>query len=200
LRAAESFERRLTKFLGQANREMRKRYGDLESTVTFDEVGQACQGSLWRYRHVGKVNYKRASSFDFTYTLPEYGENELRTRAWLDTFGLNPTIANMWELISRSFVVDWFWNVGGFLDQYSTDWIEPWVTLHQAMYSVAVEVEHKWSVLTPVAYGSHELPGFNSSYSLYLRSVGLPRFSGATASLDADKIRLGASLIAGHVL
>lgn len=200
LKAVESFERRLTKFQSQANREMRKRYGDLEQLVSFDETSQLLQGSIWRVRRKGTVRYKRASSFDFVYSLPEYGEKELRTRAWLDTFGLRPSFANMWELVTRSFVVDWFWNVGGLLDQYSTDWIEPWVTLHQAMYSVAVEVECQWSILTPVAYGSHDLPAYNSSYSKYLRFVGLPRFSGTTDPLDADKIRLGASLILGGAL
>lgn len=199
LKAIDSFQTRLDRFISNQDQELRRRFTDKVQEVVWDETYTHPLLGMWRWKYEGTLRIVRASSFDFSYVLPKMGETELRVRAYLDSLGLDLSIANLWEVIPWSFVVDWFWNVGGFLQQFSTDWVQPEIQLDQAMYSEKVEVDFKWSVLGPATYGSRKMPGFTSVYSRYTRQLGMPRFSGTTESLDADKIRLGASLLLGRL-
>lgn len=197
--AADSFERRLARLLREQDRPLRKRFAD-KAPASLSEnwtVSVPYSSSRWvDWTHQAQV--KRASCFDFTYTLPKYSEKEMRWRAWLDALGLNPSIKNFWELVPWSFVVDWFVDVGGALETITPDWIEPWLEFHQACYSMKVtgELSAKMRIRanTGVFYTS---PPFSLNYKYYIRSLGVPSFQMGDPTLDADKIRLGASLLYG---
>jgi len=193
-----SFEDRLDRFVANQNRALRRRYRDLpvsgQKTLTTALAG----GSAYTHNYKCDYTIARASCFDFLYNVPPYGTGELRWRAMLDTLGLNANPSTIWAVIPWSFVVDWFWNVGGFLKQYEDDWLNVWVNLIQASYSRDISGTVEWAVKSPSAGGGANLPGIRINFSQYTRSLGAPNFSGASDPFTADRIRLGASLLIGQ--
>lgn len=133
------------------------------------------------------------STFDYSYTLPSYTDNELFLRSFLDTVGLNISPANIWRVLPFSFVVDWFIGLGGFLDQYTTDWIQPWICFNQACSSVRGEIECLVRRTSPAGTPTVSYFG-NFKLRIYDRFPGIPQFTLDQGSLTADKIRLMASL------
>lgn len=207
-----TFETRLYKFLHGAN----------ESLVRHSQdpviEGQSCppgadinywsaswDGNFYsRHRSYWKATYR--STFHFSYSLPALSYEELRWRAYLDTLGLAATPANIWAVIPWSFVIDWFVNVGEYLDRYSRDWIEPWIIYCQACTSMKLEVTRVSEIRHLLSYyGVRRSPQIIEAgrleYSHYTRSVGLPSLAWTNrGTLDSDKIRLLASLVASRIL
>lgn len=71
------------------------------------------------------VSRKTEAHFKFKYkAIPAMSQAEEKIRLFLDTLGfeLNPRI--IWEAIPFSFIVDWFLNVGNFLDSLKIDALE----------------------------------------------------------------------------
>lgn len=191
----ESFDRRLDRFISQADDDLRRRFRDSPRTVDETEYSTFQENSFWRSQLIWKFSEQHASAFDFTYSIPQYSEEEMVWRAIADTLGLKPSLSTFWELTPWTHVVDWFVNVGGFLESYETDWLQPWVQMHQGCYSRKLQGYFEWNVKSSDAYGGVVLPGIHVTFSQYIRKVGLPNFSAVTDPLDADKIRLGASLL-----
>lgn len=195
-RGMETFEERLDRFTRDAGKELRKRFRDSPRRVHDEVVGPLASGygNRYRVRELWDFEEQHASAFDFSYLIPQYSNEELRWRALADSLGLKVTPSQFWTVMPWSFVVDWFVDVGGFLESYENDWLQPWIKLHQGCYS-----RHVKGTLSVVAeqcvYGSTRFPGINMNFSQYIRRVGMPNFSAFTDPLDADKIRLGASLL-----
>lgn len=195
-RAYGDFDARLTKFIQNQNRDLRRHRGESPATVALSYV-DACPGGPWQLNCTINATRRCSSTFEFYYSLPIMTMGELRWRSWLDSLGLNPSIANVWALIPWSFVVDWFWRVGKCLDQATTDWVEPWVQFIQACSSFKASGDISASLYLP-ASGARISLG-SAQCTLYKRFPGMPQFSGSTQTLDADKVRLlvslGASLL-----
>lgn len=197
-KAYDSFDARLTKFMREQNLQIKRRWRD-----TVDGVYKIYPfgGGAWAYDGQAIVTgtVTEASSFHFRYAVPQYAPDELRRRAWLDSFGLNLTAANVWRVIPWSFVVDWFYNVSRILDEHTEDWIVPYIDFIQGCDSLKSELTVS-ATLTNRNYPNPMDMG-KLYYSHYGRTVpGVPYASGATPSLDADKIRLLASLGASRLL
>lgn len=195
------FDRRFRKLLNGADRDLMKRFRDQPASISkIWEIAAPAGFSPERIRFTLSADVKHTSIFHYAYSLPKYGQDELLARAWLDALGLNPSAATAYELITLSFVVDWFFNLGGLLESQASDWIEPWVTWHQACYSQSVENgSMRVEVLFSTSSGLQPYRALDVIFSLYKRRTGLPQFSMETDPLDADKIRLGASLIYGRI-
>lgn len=197
-KAYDDFDRRLHKFLAYANTDLRRR--KVDTSIVAGESLTLFSGGYWRKRERWNYQVTRASLFDYTYSIPNYGYDELRWRAWADSFGMDINAANLWAIMPWSFVADWFINIGGYLDTYSDDWVQPEVIWHQCCYSRKLTGSWIVTVKGSDTYGGVEFPGINCQFSLYHRGVGLPAFSAATDDLNADKIRLGISLVLGRLL
>lgn len=207
-----TFETRLYKFIGDANKSLVRHAQDpvIEGTNVPDRNSMVYWNSsvdgnfYWRHRSVWKAIYR--STFHFTYSLPAMSFDSLRWRAYLDTIGLAATPANIWAVIPWSFVLDWFVNVGEYLERYSSDWIEPWIIYCQACTSMKIEVTRTSEIRHLLSYYAGRRPPQvieigALAYSHYTRSVGLPQTTWTNrGTLDADKIRLLASLVASRII
>lgn len=207
-----TFETRLAKFLREANTSLVRHSQDPEITGTTvpDRNSMVYWDSTWdgnfysRHRTDWVARYR--STFHFSYSLPAMSYEELRFRAYLDTLGLAATPANVWAVIPWSFVIDWFVNVGEYLDRYTRDWIEPWILYCQACTSMKLEVTRVGEIRHLLSYYAGKRPpqiieAGRMEYSHYTRSVGLPQTVWTNrGTLDADKIRLLASLVASRII
>jgi hypothetical protein len=200
-RGYTSFETRLARFIKNADQSLRRRVRRDPQQIAVDVTTHPFVNQSWGLRVTGSVQVEYVSAFRFLYSIPSYGAEEMKFRAWLDTFGLNLSAADAWAVVPYSFVVDWFANVGDQLDRTKSDWLEPWVDLTSASYSRRLTGTLQVSVITPSVDGSRLLPAANVTMRQYTRNVGFPT-TGLTiaSSLDADKIRLGGSLILGRLL
>lgn len=189
----KTFEARLRKFVNSSMRVL-VRHGrrDPEMYSTSWTMGTY----PWTTRFTLDATITRASTFQFWYLLPEYSHREFLFRAWADSFGLNPTIANIWAVVPWSFVLDWGVDIGAFLEAHSSDWLEPTIMFLQACSSVKAEGSIRATVTGPPTWGSPSGAIGECKFKHYARAVGAPQHSGwGDANLDADKIRLLASLV-----
>lgn len=196
-KAVDGFDSRLRRFVNNEMRPLVRRSSQPSGNTQLSGTTAVGPCTLsWN------LNYEitRSSSFMFHYELPKYSDEEFRWRAWADALGANPTAANVWALVPWSFVVDWFVDVGGFLDTFSTDWLEPVVVYLQACCSVKVVGEASVTLTGPSSWGSPTGKLATERFSVYTRNVGVPEFTWDSQSLNADKIRLLASLALSRVL
>lgn len=194
-----SFEDRLKGFVAKQNTEMTRRVRDSVAEVNSTGVYQSLSNGYWKSDVIRKYNVLPASSFQYSYSIPNYSDRELRVRAYLDTLGLHVNPANVWAVLPWSFVVDWFVNVGQNLDRFSNDWVQPWVNLHQACHSQKIEATSEWT--TTFLPKGQSVKTQTCSMRTYRRVVGIPQGMSLDAgTLDSDKIRLLLSLFASRVL
>jgi hypothetical protein len=95
------------------------------------------------------ANCQRKATVSITYAaqpLAVIGSLDLVLRALLDSMGfeLNPRI--IWDAIPFSFVVDWFFNVGGFLARYKVDALELPIVLVDSFvsYKEINNIQWRW--------------------------------------------------------
>lgn len=58
------------------------------------------------------------ASLEYSYDVQGIPEYLMSFLAYLDHWGVNLSISDVWEIVPFSFVVDWFYNVGNLLDRY----------------------------------------------------------------------------------
>lgn len=67
----------------------------------------------------------------------------------LDSFGSLPTLENLWDLVNYSFVIDWFIDVGGFLERIDT-------RMRLSRYNIAyVTMSRKTQAVGQVPFGTN---------------------------------------------
>jgi hypothetical protein len=120
-------------------------------------------GAHWSIQPVYTATVK------YTYTLPGMSKWQQELRAYLDAIGLHFNAAVVWEAIPFSFVVDWFFDVGNFLGQYSKDWLEPNLIIIDFCSSLKYELLHTYDVEFLKADGS-AISGVYPNGWKYLRS------------------------------
>lgn len=196
-RATSSFETRLARYITGMDRNLIRRFRDEPVVETIDKTSPFPPNPFYTIVETGTRTCQFASAFDFVYNSPyrQYAGNEWRF--WADTLGLNANPSTIWAVVPWSFVVDWFYDVGGLLKSQESDWLQTAITILQSSYSR--KLNGTWTLTFRGAYGGTTLPGITIQFSQYIRRLGLPTFSGLTESLDADKIRLGASLLYGRL-
>lgn len=75
----------------------------------------------------------------YSYRLTEYERTHASTLALLDAFGVNWRPSIVWNAIPFSFMVDWFVDIGRWLDNLQLRNIEPINELHSYVWSVKIE-------------------------------------------------------------
>lgn len=197
-KALSSWRDRLDRFIRNQDKDLSRR---ASTDVQVDDTSyHVSSDNLYELKLVISAGCVYSSSFQFRYTVPNYGDTELVLRALADAFGLNPSLANIWAVIPFSFVVDWFVGVGKYLDRTTTtDWLEPDLVMLQACSS-------RWSKGTATHYVRLKPSGawVNSgtfNFEHYVRTTESPAHTMIElGDLTADKIRLLASLGAQRLL
>lgn len=193
-RSMETFEQRLRKFKQNAGRDLHRR---ATSTLTVsDYVETSAAVPFWTRMRTRNLTVTYSSAFDYIYDIPDYSEDEMWWRAWLDSLGLNVNASTIWAVLPWSFVVDWFVSIDDALDATETDWLQPGLTMYQACYGRKIKGYVQMNARC--SYDGTVLPGAIVNVSHYSRRLGLPNFEWSTNPLDADKIRLGGSLLYAH--
>jgi hypothetical protein len=130
-----------------------------------------------------------------------------KMRALGDMLGISQDPAIIWNAIPYSFVVDWFVNVGGYLNRMRVDNIHAQTEILDFCHSVKVEREWKLELQRWVMVPNGAWPS-NSQYyispysaggvkaSIYVRRTGKPdmRTAIATSGLNAREFSLGGAL------
>lgn len=149
-------------------------------------------GQKHTFLHTFTDSPKLSLTTRFNYLIPELGE-ELRLRALLDTFGVNFDLSILWNAIPFSFVVDWFSNMGNYLEQFKVEQVHIPVHFKLIGYSMKYRVQSK----SEAYYGTQLSPILvrTGRYSYYKRwkeqyipplpiSGGLPSLYQATLALS----------------
>lgn len=115
--------------------------------------------------------------------------------AMLDAFGVNLNPRIIWERIPFSFVVDWFFDIGGRLDSYRLDNLD--VTLVVLDMCVSHKYEYQWTQQSKMGPDEGPTPYFVGTCKRYERVRCQPDFSslpisGATPTVP--QILIGGSL------
>ncbi|DAD52727.1 maturation protein [ssRNA phage SRR7976310_9] len=195
-RGVDSFERRYMRYLKYIDKELVRRFRDTPTVESLNREYTYGPNPFYTVVWKGTRTSQYASAFDFTYNSPYATGDGSAWRRWADTLGLNLNPSTIWAVLPWSFVVDWFVDVGGMLKSTEDDWMQTAITIHQGCYSRRLYGE--LSLAMRAAYGGVTLPEIKISFAQYIRCLGLPHFS-SSSSLDADKIRLGASLLYGRL-
>lgn len=198
IKAYKTFDTRLRRYVRDSCRLLEKHVKEDPQEVKFEE-SHALPAPSWYVDDVLEAVIRRSSSFMFAYEIPKYSWNETLLRAWMDSFGLALTPSNIWAVVPWSFVFDWFEDLGGFLKSKSDDWLQPYVYFVQACTSCRAEGTLQRRVRNSFGYSS-TWDVQRLAFRVYRRAVGVPQFTWDEQSLNADKIRLLASLGASRIL
>lgn len=126
-----------------------------------------------------------------------------RTKALLDTLGLNRDPSIIWNAIPFSFVIDWFVNVGGFLKGLRTDNVPIKSEILDFCHSVKVErkvqLRHQSNSTTPGSpdpFTGAWMTSDTAIATVYERRVGVPdlRLALQTSGLSLREAVLSAAL------
>lgn len=197
-----NFSERLDDLLSRQNAPQRRHYAETPDGPT----------ELYEQEHLISVSadpdYKRTcqmisatynATMEYDYYLPSYSIYGLRTRAFLDAYGLNLNLSTIWELIPFSFVVDWFVGIGNFLQSNEDYWLEPTLQIRQFCHSLKFVYSRKvesrlrqdpW--VTVVTTDETE----------YHRSLGIPNMGPVDlregSGLQQSRVVIGASLLSAR--
>lgn len=197
-----SFDERLEKFVKGQNQLQTTHAGDPESVIESDWTWLIPTGEWGELKCTRSYRVRRNSTFQYSYSIPNYSDRELRVRSYLDTLGLHVNPQNIWAVLPWSFVVDWFYNVGNVLSRTSSDWTEPNINFVQACHSVKVDAWITCFARYTASNGisTDFIEVCNGTAQVYTRSVGMPNATFDTDELNADKIRLLSSLFLSRFL
>lgn len=192
-RTLQDFEHRLQVFKENQNRDLRHHARDplSESMVTLTYSSPSID---WIAK--AEINYSGygCSTFNYRYSIPEYGAGELKLRAYLDSLGLHPSVGNLWAILPYSFVVDWFVDLGGYLDSFQEDWLQPWVDFSGSVQSLKWEATGTWSLRCTACSANAYQAFARMRAKSYVRSTGVHGWTFSDRDLSADRIRLLSSL------
>lgn len=186
-----TWQARLDKFQRQQGLTLVRHYK--EELACPEPRNDACK-VFWKTKPTYRATCK------YSYTLPEMSIEQQRLRGLLDTIGLQLNAAVVWEAIPYSFVVDWFVDVGGFLDQFSHDWLSPKVTIIDFCSSLKwdVEVEAATWLVDACQNNVHARQHGTMRQRLYHRNRHIPgNFYGLQGSdrYGASQLALSSSLL-----
>jgi hypothetical protein len=102
---------------------------------------------------------------EYSYILPDVSAAQLKLRAYLDAFGVNLDPRIIWDSIPFSFVIDWFVNVGKFLESLQVSALNIDVKLedftvsltHEAINSLSARTQGAVSNLNDYHCGSYRV-------------------------------------------
>jgi hypothetical protein len=156
-----------------------------------------------------QVSYD-ASAFhaeiEYNYNYTQYQTEHARLLGLLDYFGVNLNPQIIWNAIPWSFVVDWVFSVGRFLDRFKVSNMEPKINIRRYLWSIkrkrtvvttryTIPIESWWH--PPLKLSHHRtVPASVVEETAYRRQVGLPGSSLIESSgVSLKEFTLGAALV-----
>jgi hypothetical protein len=145
------------------------------------------------------------AEIDYTYSYSQFQVEFAQLLGLLDAFGVNLNPATIWRAIPFSFVVDWFVNVGRWLDRLKLRNMEPVINIRRYCWSIKRSRRidcriSRFSANYPPS-GAAFAPNLSTYLpSLYETSFGrwttMPdRTSIESSSLDSEEFKLGTALL-----
>lgn len=199
-----TFEDRLADFIrrsGVPNRRHFQRTVSLDPVIT-DGTDYFMSGTTQIYKKYETVysNCSYHALMDYAYTLRKMSYQRLRILAMLDTLGLTLYPSQIWEAIPWSFVIDWFVNVGSYLESYESSMVDPELSIVGFMHSLKYECTQNLSYRMFGSSGnawydvaSHEITSYQRAKS---RPKTVKSLDGTLQFFsDLTKVRLAASLL-----
>lgn len=198
-RGMAEFDLRFAGFLDRSGLQQKRYYSASVEPTSYDTpLTQAYWSAPHKLKHEVRCSLRRfGAKLTYNYELPPLSMNAMRTRALLDTLGLNLKPSQIWEAIPFSFVVDWFIKVGGFLQSIEEmDWLNPVLRVESMLYSLK-EVGTDTCFIQPWYSNGNSIQVVAShTFSYYTRWFG-PVYN-SKVELDGDlhpgRVLLGASL------
>lgn len=128
--ALKTFEQRLNTFLALQGKELTSHYNEIQE-ISGDtiQMGNALTSKYpWQVRYRND-DYKitRTATMVYKYSIPKAKTlkyDTLKLLAMADMFGVSAGVSMLWEATPFSFVVDWFLNVGDFLEQFDKPFLD----------------------------------------------------------------------------
>lgn len=213
--ALSKYEKRINDLITRSGRPQRMHYvyrwqehpesrTDTSGSVWPGDIGSLAPyflcHALVRDTRTEPAEFHAEMEYSFNYT--SYQVEHARLLALLDYFGVNLNPAIIWNAIPWSFVVDWVFSVGKYLDQFKTQNMEPKINIRRYLWSIKrkrvitvfVNFEDSHHPELSVPTGRRRLPTvYESSYR---RKVELPTMSSIQSSgLNSQEFTLGAALV-----
>lgn len=162
-------------------------------------------GVSTRRQEYSQPTCRLTATMRYNYTLPaSVSSMEGRIRSYLDILGVNANPAIIWNAIPFSFVVDWFVNIGGFLERIRVDNIYATTTVTQLCASARAERNYVKAFKPYMIRSTSDSPIFFNEVGIvtrnthYERKVFEPSSIGVWLTpgggLTGDKVSLAAAL------
>lgn len=209
--ALRSFQKRLKELQKAANKPITRHYrrGLDVFKLPSDAVLGSTGGPLrcWRIARWEEPPMYTAT-VRYRYQMPDLGLLSNRIKAMLDSLGVRPDASILWNAIPFSFIVDWFFDVGGWLESLSSDNLDIPVHIDDFCHSIKVDYtielhmqrKYDYPVNGALYTDLHKVLMKNISH--YERRRAIPSTHLDTAvqrgPLSTNKIVLGTSLIAAN--
>lgn len=196
-----TYEQRLRRLQNGVGKLQKRHYTEKYELETTDwtKVVDSLQ-TTWRQKCKPLANAEYTATMAYTYSLPDLSKEETHVRAMLDTIGAQVDLYTVWNMIPYSFVVDWFFDIGGFLRQYRNKWITPKLKIANFGYSVkagwSYDCYHHWYP----SQNSTSVSQFAGEVKYYSRRLCVPDDQwfidpNITGELTVRKFILGALLL-----
>jgi hypothetical protein len=131
--------------------------GDDDWEFASDILNEVVFGTRYS-REVKQLTYH--ATLEFSYSVPGVPGGIQQFLAELDYWGINLSISDVWEVIPFSFVVDWFWNVGSWLEKFDFENLPVEVHIHDFCRSIKGQLLEEIEI-TDLQSVSLNIPGWN---------------------------------------
>lgn len=166
-------------------------------------IGVEMPSTFYDERYVSSPATQFHAEIEYNFNYTDYQREHARLLSLLDYLGLNLNPAIIWNAIPWSFVVDWIFSFGRYLDSLKTQNMEPTLNIRRFLWSVT----RSRSILVTKGHYDTGLDSVTGEFpcrtplpvvqeTAYRREVGLPsRNSIESSGINFKEFTLGAALI-----
>lgn len=213
-KAVSSYERRINDLLRRAGKLQSRHYA-----YSFDEFPPSADDSSLRYlvspfstgpemgnavyihRDVGATHSQFHAQIEYNFNYTQYQVEHARLLGALDSLGVNINPAIIWNALPWTFVIDWVFGIGRWLDDHKIENMEPKINILRYLWSIK-RTRETYLTRRHSRVGSWPCPLQNTGHvstvyeTAYRRSPGLPSTSLIESSgLSLKEFSLGAALV-----
>jgi hypothetical protein len=178
---------------------------DPQPEITPDYLAFNRAGCLTMFRFERTVKSEPSIfhvQIQYNYLFTEYQTVHAQLLGLLDAFGVNLNPSIIWNALPWSFVVDWVFGVGRFLDNLKVRNLEPQINIRRYLWSIRRErriwTNRIWNPIYPEEFpiAGSAMPCPMTLEVGYRRQVKSPSISSiALSGLNPNEISLGAALV-----
>lgn len=128
--ALNQFEQRLNTFLKLQGEVLTTHYTEIQEISATDRVlaGNLASTYPWQVKQTtAPYKLRRTATMSYKYVIPKaqtLRRETIELLAMADTFGISAGVSMLWEAFPWSFVWDWFFSVGEFLEQFDKPFLD----------------------------------------------------------------------------